>query len=303
MFSKNQKIILVCAAASFVLTLISYLWLDLTWLFLLCLILHSICLILFSFLSYRMVLQNPQEVKDLTERIQNIKEKWRNESALQKEEISNKEAEINSLKKDIMSQSQKIGEYSDEISELIQQISSLKDSVSQPKEDKDVDITSVLPANLLSPSDSLTIDIISVAKNVADSFRDIAKNAGVTITISAQDEALLVKADRNLIQTLFRNIVDNSIKYMNKMGSLVITISSISDDIFVVCKDNGNGLSEDETPHIFELNFQGSNRISGNGLGLFQAKAIVEYYGGNIYARSYIGGGMGIYIQLPGTQS
>ena len=64
-------------------------------------------------------------------------------------------------------------------------------------------------------------------------------------------------------------------------------------------KDNGAGLSASETEHIFELNFQGTNRISGNGLGLAQARAIVEYYGGMIYARSSVGSGMGIYIHLP----
>ena len=77
------------------------------------------------------------------------------------------------------------------------------------------------------------------------------------------------------------------------------TRSSIDDDIFIVLKDTGEGLPEDETKHIFELNYQGSNRISGNGLGLTQAKAIVEHYGGTIYARSPQGNGMGIYIQLP----
>ena len=100
---------------------------------------------------------------------------------------------------------------------------------------------------------------------------------------------------------MFRNIIDNSIKYMKKAGTLVVTISTIEDDIFIVLKDTGNGLPENETKHIFELNFQGSNRISGNGLGLTQAKAIVEHYGGTIYARSPKGSGMGIYIQLPTT--
>ena len=47
------------------------------------------------------------------------------------------------------------------------------------------------------------------------------------------------------------------------------------------------------------MNYQGTNRISGNGLGLAQARAIVEYYGGMIYARSSVGNGMGIYIHLP----
>ena len=80
---------------------------------------------------------------------------------------------------------------------------------------------------------------------------------------------------------------------------MVITISTIGDDVFIIFKDTGEGLADTETDHIFELNFQGSNRISGNGLGLYQAKAIVNYYGGTIYAKSHFGGGMGIYIQLP----
>ena len=86
---------------------------------------------------------------------------------------------------------------------------------------------------------------------------------------------------------------------MNRNVSLIITISNIGDDLFIVLKDNGEGLSTHETDHIFELNYQGSNRISGNGLGLTQAKAIVDYYGGKIYAKSEPGKGMGIYIQLP----
>lgn len=109
----------------------------------------------------------------------------------------------------------------------------------------------------------------------------------------------MVKASPTRIRILFRNIIDNSIKYMQRAGVLIITISNIGSDIFIVIKDNGNGLSKDETSHIFELNYQGSNRISGNGLGLTQSKAIVDYYGGTIYAKSSPSQGMGIYIQLP----
>ena len=112
------------------------------------------------------------------------------------------------------------------------------------------------------------------------------------------------------VSQLMSEIVANHLKDREKIeiydptsgsGSLLITISSIGDDIFIVLKDNGNGLSEHETKHIFELNYQGTNRVSGNGLGLTQAKAIVDYYGGSIYAKSMIGRGMGIYIQLPTT--
>ena len=88
---------------------------------------------------------------------------------------------------------------------------------------------------------------------------------------------------------------------MKRHGTLVITISNIGDELFIVLKDTGEGLPSEETKHIFELNYQGSNRISGNGLGLAQAKAIVDYYGGTIYAKSTPGKGMGIFAEIPTT--
>lgn len=144
-----------------------------------------------------------------------------------------------------------------------------------------------------------TVNIIAVANQAKNSLLADAKAAGLHVTVSSATDTLLVTADQGRLMTLFRNIIDNSIKYMKRAGSLVITISTIGDDIFIVLKDTGEGLPKEETKYIFELNYQGSNRISGNGLGLAQARAIVEYYGGTIYAKSTVGNGMGIYIQIP----
>lgn len=151
-----------------------------------------------------------------------------------------------------------------------------------------------LPENTFDP-----IDIIAVAADTIQELSYFAECAKIQVQISSNAQSILVKADSSRIRILFRNIIDNFIKYMKRAGSLVITISNIGTDIFIVCKDNGNGLAEQEAAHVFELNYQGSNRISGNGLGLTQAKAIVEFYGGTINAKSTLGAGMGIYIQLP----
>ncbi len=144
-----------------------------------------------------------------------------------------------------------------------------------------------------------TVNIIEIAEQAKNSLLENAKAANLVVTVSCATDTLLVSANPGRLLTLFRNIIDNSIKYMNRAGSLVITISTIGDDIFIVLKDTGEGLPTEETKYIFELNYQGSNRISGNGLGLAQARAIVEYYGGTIYAKSTVGNGMGIYIQIP----
>jgi signal transduction histidine kinase len=160
---------------------------------------------------------------------------------------------------------------------------------------------------LLPPEDERSspgeaIDLIHLAEETITELQSFADAVGLTIHISAAAKPLYIKVSPLHMRILFKNIIDNSIKYMNRSGSLIITISTVGDDLFIVLKDNGQGLSPDETPYIFELNYQGSNRISGNGLGLTQAKAIVETYGGTIYAKSTLHQGMGIYIQIPMNQ-
>ena len=157
-------------------------------------------------------------------------------------------------------------------------------------------------ADFLPPAkdtDETTIDILQIVQDTIRELEESALQANIRIQIASSSNSLYIKAAPSRIRILFRNIIDNSIKYMQRTGILLITISNIGSDIFIVLKDNGMGLDTSETNHIFELNFQGSNRISGNGLGLTQAKAIVDYYGGTIYAKSTPNQGMGIYIQLP----
>jgi len=156
---------------------------------------------------------------------------------------------------------------------------------------------------LLPPpaKEATDLDIIAAARQTIEDMSFYSLPRGIQLVLSSSSDSLNVRADKNYINILFRNIIDNSIKYMNRNGSLVITISSLGDDLLIVLKDNGNGLSLSETAHIFELNYQGSNRVSGNGLGLPQVKAIVEHYGGTIYAKSGPGKGMAIYIQLPAS--
>ena len=160
-------------------------------------------------------------------------------------------------------------------------------------------IPNALHTFLARPKDVVEMDLIAAAKDAMESLQSFAEKQNIKLHLSTTCESLMMKADPDSIRILFRNIIDNSIKYMGRPGHMIITISLLGDDIFLILKDTGNGLSEEETTHVFELNFQGSNRVSGNGLGLTQTKMIVEAFGGTIYAKSSPGNGMAIYIQLP----
>ena len=288
--TREQKISLISSCVLYVLTIVGFFYFSLTLIIILFLG-FSLCIAYFAYLCYK-------NHNDYTgaEHLQ--------------QEIGVLKAEKDQIQRDYEAL---ISEKDKELEQRQVTINGLKDELTltgmakKEAEDKFEEISSKLPTDngvmesLLPPDedDAAEVDIIEVARRAIKELEEDAKRAGLRVSISSASEGLTVRASAKRLLIMFRNIIDNSIKYMKKAGVLVITISNIEDDIFIVLKDTGEGLPESETKHIFELNYQGSNRISGNGLGLTQAKAIVEHYGGTIYARSPQGNGMGIYIQLP----
>ena len=301
--SNGQKTLLGCSILSYLLVLYSFFRFDL-WLILIFFIMHSLVLLSLAFLFWRSNLED----NDLIE----LQAKYK-KSAIENEKRAdelNDKLEIQtrlttSKDKELSDANARIGELELEISRLqdtqMERALEVQTMIADRDEQESHEYEALLPPIDPDESPNETINILQIAQDTINELSTFASEAEIKILLSAPEQDLLVKANKGRLRILFRNIIDNSIKYMQRSGTLIITISNIGDDIFIVLKDNGNGLSERETRHIFELNYQGSNRISGNGLGLTQAKAIVDYYGGSIYAKSMVGRGMGIYIQLPTT--
>lgn len=151
---------------------------------------------------------------------------------------------------------------------------------------------------ILPPDEkAVELDLLSVAASAVSQMEDTCRRAGIRLRLSCANESFSYPADERYIRLLFRNIIDNAVKFVQRNKSLVITLSQLGNDVFLAFKDDGMGLAQEETDHIFDLNFQGTNSIGGSGLGLAQVKAVVLHYGGTVYARST--DGMGIYIRLP----
>lgn len=152
--------------------------------------------------------------------------------------------------------------------------------------------------SILPPAeDSVELDLAAVSARVIAKMEDVCRKAGIRLRLSCAGGTLPYRADECYICLVLQNIIDNAVKYMQRNGSLVITLSLLGDTVFWAFKDDGMGLPQKETEQIFDLNFQGTNRISGSGLGLAQVRAVVCHYGGKVCARS--ANGMGIYIELP----
>jgi len=293
-----QKILLAAACILYAVTIYGFFHFD-EMVLVVFFMMHSLCLLVFCYRTY-------SEVKTGETESDTRQQEIGLQFAERDKEIANLQSLLTEKENQFLSLSRESDVLKFDMEKLEQTNKELKEELAKKEEESTVkNEPAVVLSSLLPPPDDpdstepSIVNIVELANAARNELMESAKKANLHVSVSCIQETLLVRADANRLKVLFKNIIDNSIKYMNKPGSLVITISSLGDDIFIVLKDTGEGLAQKETKHIFELNYQGSNRLSGNGLGLAQAKAIVEYYGGTIYAKSTVGGGMGIYIQLP----
>ena len=291
--SNSQKLAIIAASIFYVLTVFAGFTLSLPYV-LAFFVLFTLSMVVFSYLCYKMHndYTGAEHLQQEIGMLRAEKDQLRTDCDRQIEE---KNADMRRMQLELDDANAKLKSAEDKLKESEEQVKIAEEAAPAPAADSVME-------GLLPPDDedpAVTVDIIDVARRAIAELQDAARAAGLRVNISTASEKLMVHASAKRLLIMFRNIIDNSIKYMQTEGTLVVTISAIEDDIFIVLKDTGKGLPENETKHIFELNYQGSNRISGNGLGLTQAKAIVEHYGGTIYARSPEGSGMGIYIQLP----
>lgn len=116
-----------------------------------------------------------------------------------------------------------------------------------------------------------------------------------------------IKADTRWIKQVFRNVLDNAVKYSPNGGLIVIKGEMRETDLVVSVADQGIGISSEDLIPLFEKYFRvhsvSTLHISGTGLGLPIARAIVEAHGGRIWAESKLGEGTTIFFSLPREQS
>ncbi len=117
-------------------------------------------------------------------------------------------------------------------------------------------------------------------------------------------EAARVSVDRESFKRVLGNIIQNSLKYMDKPEKRITVHTWVEAQSFTLAiGDNGPGIPPEAAGHIFERFYRAeqsrNTNTGGSGLGLAIAKQIIEEHGGAIYADSKEGEGTVIRIVLP----
>ena len=160
----------------------------------------------------------------------------------------------------------------------------------------DLDMITKLETNELKVNIQ-TFDIIELFQNVFDLLEMKADKKDITLMFDKDHyRSIFVNGDREKINQVVLNLVDNSIKYGRDNGTTEVSIESLTDKkLLIRITDNGYGIEKKHISRLFERFYRTdssrSRDIGGSGLGLSIVKHIIEAHNEHIYVESKIGVG------------
>ncbi len=134
--------------------------------------------------------------------------------------------------------------------------------------------------------DQTDFDINSVIRQTALSFEGVGKQKGLTIDLILTGETMIVHADKDKIQQVLYNLIDNAIKFSRNDSVVTVETTERNGKLYVSVRDNGIGIPKDSLGRIWERFYktdQSRGRDKkGSGLGLAIVKEIISAHGENI---------------------
>ncbi len=142
------------------------------------------------------------------------------------------------------------------------------------------------------------LQIIEELKMECDS-----SNFLITVHKNQLMEETTLLIDQQKMKRVFLNIIQNSMKYMDKEDKKIdININNSGKFVQFVIADNGRGIKDENLPFVFEKFYREdqsrNTNTGGTGLGLAIAKQIVEMHEGKIFATSKVGVGTKVIIEI-----
>ena len=127
-----------------------------------------------------------------------------------------------------------------------------------------------------------------VTENI-DLLESTAKNKNIKIDSELSTDIFVV-ADKNMVRTIIRNLISNSIKYTNQGGFVKIRNSYKKDFCEISVSDNGIGIRKENINKIFKIDEShstlGTEKETGTGLGLLLCKEFVTKNKGKLTVKS-----------------
>jgi two-component system, NtrC family, sensor kinase len=140
----------------------------------------------------------------------------------------------------------------------------------------------------------------TVIGEVLDFHRKEAEYRSITVEIDIAEDLPPFTSDRDRLQQIFLNLVNNAFAAMSDGGHLLITCGlKDSEHLLVTVTDDGHGIPEHDLKRIFEPFFSTNTNKGGTGLGLFITYNLIQELGGRIAVESEPEMGTRFFVTLP----
>jgi len=133
------------------------------------------------------------------------------------------------------------------------------------------------------------INLFELSSDIISSLEQDLKKKEVSIDLICNKETE-INGDRSEFEIIIRNLVSNAIKYNIDRGTVELSILIDDNQIEIICKDSGIGLTEEEKNRLFaeftRIKNEKTKGIAGSGLGLSIIKKIIDLNDGTIEVTS-----------------
>jgi signal transduction histidine kinase len=162
-------------------------------------------------------------------------------------------------------------------------------------------------ANRVTRGEEL-LDPVRLAKFMLRELEPKASSRQIEMKLEPSQALPPIQANRNHLHLVFRNLLDNAIKYTPDGGQVKWLLKQEDDKLHATVSDTGRGIAEEDLPHIgkrfFRTDKARTRSVGGIGLGLSLVRLVVEFYGGQLKISSPgLGQGTTVDVWWPFQQS
>ncbi len=146
------------------------------------------------------------------------------------------------------------------------------------------------------------LSLRETVQEVCRSLELSAKLKNIKLDYNQFDD-IEANADKNMLQTIMRNLISNAVKFTRQGGYIIVKAEKIQHYIEISVSDNGIGMNQKTLDSLFRIatnkSLAGTANEIGSGLGLILCKDFIELHGGTIRAESEEGNGSRFVFTIP----
>ena len=147
------------------------------------------------------------------------------------------------------------------------------------------------------------VDMVSFLMELVEFHKPRIKDADMEYHINIPDRDIIISTDRDALEQVILNLMDNAIKYADTGGEISLSMEADEKEVEIRIEDRGPGIPDTHRNKIFDKFHRVDDSLTatkqGSGLGLSIAKRMMEDIGGGLFYMPRQGGGSCFTVKIP----